>query len=229
MILTTFGDEGVFSFWHNPVLYTKRKSHRKVILVSADTLRADHLGCYGYRRETSANIDALARESVLFERVYASSSWTLPSHVSLLTALHGLNHQVYWVDEKMDPSQITLADTDWLLGRQRLASEGLPLDIRLPASVALGERKNKLIINRGMAEKETRLFHPPPGYSPEELFSLEADEEEKMNLVFQDPDLARRMGLKIKKLYGKGRAVRPDRITITDQLREQLRALGYVR
>ena len=110
LVLTTVGDEGVFSFWHNPVLYTKGKSRRKIILVSADTLRPDHLGCYGYRRETSAHIDALARDSVLFERTYASSPWTLPSHVSLLTALHGLNHQVYWVDEKMDPSLITLAE-----------------------------------------------------------------------------------------------------------------------
>ena len=50
-----------------------------VVLVSIDTLRADHLGCYGYERETSPHIDGLAAGSVLFERAYAHSNNTAPS------------------------------------------------------------------------------------------------------------------------------------------------------
>ena len=111
MSLVTEGGENNFSFWYNPVLYKKEKSLRNVILISIDTLRADHLGCYGYDRNTSPNIDSLASDSTMFLNTYASSPWTLPSHISLLTSLHGVHHQVYYDREKMDPSILTLADT----------------------------------------------------------------------------------------------------------------------
>ncbi|MBI3661466.1 MAG: sulfatase [Acidobacteria bacterium] len=63
-----------------------------VLVIVVDTLRADHLGCYGYARSTSPNIDRLAREGVLFEEAYATSSWTLPSHASILTGLYPSEH-----------------------------------------------------------------------------------------------------------------------------------------
>lgn len=108
--LVTKGGKQNFSFWYNPVLYNKGKNSRNVILISIDTLRADHLGCYGYERDTSPNIDSLAAESALFFNAYASSPWTLPSHVSILTSLFGVHHQVINEHEKMDLSLITLAD-----------------------------------------------------------------------------------------------------------------------
>jgi arylsulfatase A-like enzyme len=70
---------------------------RNLLLVSIDTLRADRLGAYGYDRDTSPALDALAARGVRFETVIAESSWTLPSHVSLFTglppALHGATHE----------------------------------------------------------------------------------------------------------------------------------------
>ncbi|MBW2278429.1 MAG: sulfatase-like hydrolase/transferase, partial [Deltaproteobacteria bacterium] len=64
-----------------------------VILISIDTLRADKLGCYGYReRETSPSIDALAADGVLFENFITSSPWTTPAHLSMLTALYPTTH-----------------------------------------------------------------------------------------------------------------------------------------
>ena len=108
--LITEGSVQNMAFWYNPVLFRKGKNSINVILISVDTLRADHLGCYGYKRETSPNIDSLAGDCVLFSNVYASSPWTLPSHVSMLTSLHGINHQVYQDDERMDPAITTLAD-----------------------------------------------------------------------------------------------------------------------
>jgi arylsulfatase A-like enzyme len=108
--LITEGNAENMAFWYNPVLFQKGKNSVNVILISVDTLRADHLGCYGYERETSPNIDSLANDSVLFSNVYASSPWTLPSHVSMLTSLHGVHHQVYHDDERMDPAILTLAD-----------------------------------------------------------------------------------------------------------------------
>ena len=58
-----------------------------VILFLADTLRADHLGCYGYPKDTSPAIDALAADGVLFEQCQAQSSWTKPATASILTGL----------------------------------------------------------------------------------------------------------------------------------------------
>ncbi len=108
--LLTQGEKGVFSFWYNPVIYRPPEQRKNVILISLDTLRADHLSCYGYPEDTSPNVDLLADDSVTFLNTYASSPWTLPSHVSLFTSLSGVQHQVYHHDDKIDPSLVTLAD-----------------------------------------------------------------------------------------------------------------------
>lgn len=63
-----------------------------IILIVVDTLRADHLGCYGYFRDTSPNIDAFADEAIFFENAYAPMAVTLPAHVSLFTGLYPLEH-----------------------------------------------------------------------------------------------------------------------------------------
>ena len=59
-----------------------------IIIIAVDTLRADHLGCYGYARPTSPNIDALARTSVRFERAFAAAIPTMPSFTAMLTGVH---------------------------------------------------------------------------------------------------------------------------------------------
>jgi arylsulfatase A-like enzyme len=56
-----------------------------ILLIILDTQRADHLSSYGYHRPTTPYLDSLAAEGVLFERAFAQSSWTLPSHASLFT------------------------------------------------------------------------------------------------------------------------------------------------
>lgn len=58
-----------------------------ILLISIDTLRADHLGCYGYRKITPY-IDSIAAESFVFKSIFTTSSTTFPAHVSLLTALY---------------------------------------------------------------------------------------------------------------------------------------------
>lgn len=70
-----------------------KDSKKSVILISLDTLRADHLGCYGYTRDVSPNIDKLAEESFLFTRAYSNSNWTLPTHISMFTSLYPVQHQ----------------------------------------------------------------------------------------------------------------------------------------
>ncbi len=65
-----------------------------VLLISLDTLRADHLSCYGYPRNTSPNLDRFAKEGVLFENVTAASAITIPSHMSMFTGLYPSTHGV---------------------------------------------------------------------------------------------------------------------------------------
>jgi len=65
-----------------------------IVLIVIDTLRADHLGCYGYFRDTSPSIDAFADEAILFEQAYAPMATTLPSHTSLFTGLYPLEHAI---------------------------------------------------------------------------------------------------------------------------------------
>jgi arylsulfatase A-like enzyme/Tfp pilus assembly protein PilF len=65
-----------------------------IVLISIDTLRADHLPAYGYRGVTTPAIDALAADGVVFERAYAHAPQTLPSHTSILTGQLPFEHGV---------------------------------------------------------------------------------------------------------------------------------------
>ncbi|MFP8879839.1 MAG: sulfatase [Myxococcota bacterium] len=67
---------------------------RNAVFIVVDTLRRDHLGAYGYARDTSPSIDALAAEGVRFDRAYATSGWTIPSVTSMLTGLYPSGHGV---------------------------------------------------------------------------------------------------------------------------------------
>lgn len=81
-----------------------------VILISIDTLRADHLGCYGYGRDTSPNIDKFAKRSLLFEKSYSTTSTTLPTHASMFTGLYPLSHGVKKNGMILSDDFITLAE-----------------------------------------------------------------------------------------------------------------------
>ncbi|MFH1598266.1 MAG: sulfatase [Patescibacteria group bacterium] len=63
-----------------------RQERKRVVLISLDAVRADHLGCYGYHRDTSTNIDAVAKGGWLFENTFSPISYTLPSFASLFTS-----------------------------------------------------------------------------------------------------------------------------------------------
>jgi len=65
-----------------------------ILLVTLDTTRADHLGCYGFSPAKTPSLDGLAREGIRFARVYCPSPMTLPSHVSILSGLYPATHGV---------------------------------------------------------------------------------------------------------------------------------------
>jgi len=86
-----------------------------VVLIVLDTLRADHLHCYGYGRKTSPNIDAFAAGATRYERAWSTAPWTLPAHASMFTGLtpaeHGahsfkpaqqISRNAYPLDERFD-------------------------------------------------------------------------------------------------------------------------------
>ena len=71
-----------------------------VILIVADTLRADHLPTYGYSRNTAPHLDAFARRASVFERCISPSPWTVPSHASLFTGLYPRSHGAHLSPER---------------------------------------------------------------------------------------------------------------------------------
>lgn len=84
-------------------------SRPNVVLVTVDTLRADHLGIYGYPRDTSPELDRLAREGVSSERCYSQSATTNPSHTTLFTSLHPQSHGVL-SNRQAFPDRVTLME-----------------------------------------------------------------------------------------------------------------------
>lgn len=64
----------------------------RILFIDIDTLRPDHMGCYGYPRNTTPNLDALAREGVRFNRCYTSDAPCLPSRAALLTGMFGIRN-----------------------------------------------------------------------------------------------------------------------------------------
>jgi arylsulfatase len=65
-----------------------------IILVTVDTLRGDHLGAYGYERDTSPWLDSLAENGVVAEQAFGGSSWTVPSMATIFTGLYPVQHGV---------------------------------------------------------------------------------------------------------------------------------------
>jgi arylsulfatase A-like enzyme len=74
--------------------------HMNVVLIVLDSLRADHLGCYGYSKPTSPLIDSLAERGVLFENCYAGNIPTHPSFTTMLTGTEAITHNIVNISNK---------------------------------------------------------------------------------------------------------------------------------
>jgi arylsulfatase A-like enzyme len=83
---------------------------RNLLLVSIDTLRPDHLGCYGHARDTSPTLDALSARGVRFTDTSSSAPWTLPAHATMLTGLYPSHHGVKNHETRLPGSVVTLAE-----------------------------------------------------------------------------------------------------------------------
>jgi arylsulfatase A-like enzyme len=102
----------LLSCWSSPAPTTPPD----IVLVVIDTLRADHLGVYGHRRQTSPHMDSLAESGTWFHRAYSQSGWTLPSFTSLLTGTYPHQHRVGRAPfdpsafGRLQPEVVTLAE-----------------------------------------------------------------------------------------------------------------------
>jgi choline-sulfatase len=81
-----------------------------VLLITLDTTRADHLGCYGYSSAKTPHLDGLAHEGIRFARVYCPAPLTLPSHCSIMSGLYPVTHRVRNNGHDLPPGIKTLAE-----------------------------------------------------------------------------------------------------------------------
>ncbi len=111
---------GVFvvrpSFAATAVQATSPPPHApNIVFITLDTVRADHLSAYGYRRATTPNLERFARTGVLFKNAIAPTSWTLASHASMFTGLLPQQHGADFA--------VPLSSSPWTLG-EILRSKG---------------------------------------------------------------------------------------------------------
>jgi len=81
-----------------------------VILVSLDALRPDHLGCYGYSRDTSPHLDSIAKQGLLFKNAFAQGNFTLSSHGSLFTSKYPHSHNADRIERRLADNEATIAE-----------------------------------------------------------------------------------------------------------------------
>lgn len=96
-----------YAFVGEPTLASVVQEPRRVVMVFVDTLRPDHLGLYGYQRDTSPKLDAWAQDAVIFDNHRSVAPWTLPSARSAVTGRHP---EFYAQSETL---QRTLSDQGW--------------------------------------------------------------------------------------------------------------------
>lgn len=118
-----------------------------VLIYLIDTLRADHLGIYGYARATSPYLDAFAADAIVFDAAQAQSSWTKPVVASMMTGLLPQEHGVQGREDKVAPDARTLAGILQLAGYATYAVStnstvfsDFNFDIGFHEFVELGER-----------------------------------------------------------------------------------------
>ena len=87
-----------------------KASKPDIVLYIVDTLRADHLGCYGYARDTSPQLDRFAAESTIFTNAYSPVAWTKPSAATIISGLLPKNHKTYTRKAKLPAELVTLAE-----------------------------------------------------------------------------------------------------------------------
>jgi arylsulfatase A-like enzyme len=104
-----------------PLISIDTLKNPNVLLISIDTLRKDHCSAYGYERDTTPNLHMLAEQGARFDRAYAPSASTAPSHATMFTSLYPVTHQVLTQGHKLSQEDYTLAEHLSAIGYQTAA------------------------------------------------------------------------------------------------------------
>src|SRR5262245_9644750 len=116
--------------WGTPAVTAASPDAPLVVVYLVATLRPYHTGPYGYARDTTPNLDAFARDAVVFEQAVAHASWTKPSVASILTSLLPGQHRAVQLRDPLDPAHVTLA--------QMLQAKGYATGAAIANSVIYG-------------------------------------------------------------------------------------------
>lgn len=135
----------------------QQKKPVQVILLTVDTLRADRLGCYGYERKTSPNIDKLASDSALFTNASCNVPSTVPSFQSTLTGLAA--SEATTEKRRLNPERITLQKMMKAAGLTTAAVVANPR-VRRNSGLATSFDKYLEVFDRGDERSQTKR---PPG------------------------------------------------------------------
>ena len=109
MVLAVLVAGAFFAVWHGSPKSVKTNESLNILLITIDTLRADHLGCYGNSQIKTPHIDRLAKEGVKFRNVVCQAPLTGPSHASILTGLYPQTHGVRINGYPLRDSVLTIA------------------------------------------------------------------------------------------------------------------------
>ncbi len=193
---------------------------RNLLVVTIDTCRADHLGCYGYAAARTPLIDSIAKQGVMMERAYAIQPITLPSHATIFTGVHPRKHGVH--DNglyKLPQEALTMAEvlqekgyltaaiiSAFVLNRQFGLSQGfMHYDDKLSDSrqkhTDIAEMKATVVSDRAIkwigqnADKKWFLwlhyFDPHAGYAPPERFKTPGRHPYEGEIAYVDHELKR--------------------------------------
>ena len=87
-------------------MIVKKKQKPNILLISIDSLRADHLSLYGYAKETSPHLTELSFDGIVYENAFTAANWTGAAITSILTGqyptCHGYTHKRYYLDNGED-------------------------------------------------------------------------------------------------------------------------------
>ena len=100
---------GIICVLRTRIAYYLKRGSLNVLLISIDTLRADRVGCYGFRDIETPNIDRICKEGVKFENCVAQVPLTLPSHTTVLSGTYPLYHNIR--DNLMNPRLLLIGST----------------------------------------------------------------------------------------------------------------------
>ncbi|MBI4982292.1 MAG: sulfatase-like hydrolase/transferase [Candidatus Omnitrophica bacterium] len=99
-------------YFSEPRIINKNRKPKKIIFVVFDALRHDHVGCYGYSRNTTPHIDDFSDDGIIFRNAFVQGEWTLTSFMSFLTSLFPSSHGVYHptLYQRLSEKNVTLPE-----------------------------------------------------------------------------------------------------------------------